>query len=103
MPGVRPRSSGPARRRDGLRPSGAEVASSPRRRELAVAGGPDGYGDDVSETPITPDDPDIPDEPPPADAGDPEIDDAPLGIQAGEEPDPTDQPGLPDQEPPAAS
>jgi hypothetical protein len=47
----------------------------------------------MSETPITPQDPDIPDEPPPADAGEPEIDDQPMGPPAEMDPEEAPLPG----------
>jgi membrane AbrB-like protein len=50
---------------------------------------------------ITPDDPDIPDKPPPADDGEPETDDQPLGPPAELDPDEAPLPGLPEREPPA--
>ena len=49
----------------------------------------------MSETPITPDDPDIPDEPPPAEDGEPETDDQPLGPPAELDPEDAPLPGLP--------
>jgi hypothetical protein len=54
------------------------------------------------ETPITPEDPEIPDRPPPPDAGEPEIDDQPLGPPADLDPDDAPLPGLPEREPPQA-
>ena len=56
----------------------------------------------VPETPITPDDPDIPDGPPPAQDGEPEIHDQPLGVPAELDPDDAPLPGLPESEPPQA-
>ena len=56
----------------------------------------------MSETPITPDDPDIPENPPPAEDGEPETDDQPLGPPAELDPDDAPLPGLPENEPPAA-
>ena len=56
----------------------------------------------MSETSITPDDPDIPAEPPPAEDGEPETDDQPLGPPAELDPDDAPLPGLPEKEPPAA-
>ncbi len=57
----------------------------------------------MSETPITPEDPDVPDEAPPADAGEPEIDDQPLGVPEDLDPDDAPLPGMPESEPPEAS
>jgi len=54
----------------------------------------------VSETPITPDDPDIPDEPAPAEGGEPEIHDQPLGVPEELDPDEAPLPGVPESEPP---
>jgi len=56
----------------------------------------------MSETPITPEDPDIPDAPPLPAEGEPEIDDQPLGVPDGLDPDDAPQPGLPESEPPQA-
>jgi hypothetical protein len=56
----------------------------------------------MSETPITPDDPDIPDAPPPADDGEPEIDEQPLGVPDDLDPSDAPLPGLPESEPPQA-
>jgi membrane AbrB-like protein len=56
----------------------------------------------MSETPITPDDPDIPDEPPPAEDGEPETDDQPLGPPADLDTEEAPLPGLPQKEPPQA-
>jgi len=56
----------------------------------------------MSETPITPEDPDIPEDPPPANAGDPEIHDQPLGVPDDLDPDEAPLPGLPESEPPQA-
>ena len=55
------------------------------------------------ETPITPSDPDIPDEPPPADDGEPEVDDQPLGPPADLPEEDAPLPGLPETEPPASA
>jgi hypothetical protein len=54
----------------------------------------------MSETPISPEDPDIPDSPPPPGAGEPEIDDQPLGVPEDLDPDDAPLPGLPESEPP---
>ena len=51
----------------------------------------------MSETPITPDDPDIPDEPPPAEDGEPETDDQPLGPPAELDPEDAPLPGVPEK------
>ena len=56
----------------------------------------------MSETSITPDDPDIPDAPPPAEDGEPETDDQPMGPPAELDPEDAPLPGLPEAEPPAA-
>ena len=56
----------------------------------------------MSETPITPEDPDVPGDPPPAESGDPEIDDQPLGVPGDLDPDDAPLPGLPQSEPPQA-
>jgi hypothetical protein len=56
----------------------------------------------MSETSITPDDPDIPDDPPPAENGEPETEDQPMGPPAGLDPDDAPLPGVPEAEPPAA-
>ena len=56
----------------------------------------------MSETPITPDDPDIPDAPPPAEDGEPETHDQPLGPPADLDPEDAPLPGVPEAEPPAA-
>jgi hypothetical protein len=56
----------------------------------------------VSETPITPQEPDVPDEPPPAEEGEPEVHDQPLGPPADLDEDDAPLPGLPEAEPPAA-
>jgi len=57
----------------------------------------------VSETPITPDDPDVPGAPPPAEGGEPEIDDQPLGVPDELDEDDAPLPGFPESEPPAAA
>ena len=57
----------------------------------------------MSETPITPEDPEVPSEPPPADAGEPELDDQPLGVPEDLDPDDAPLPGMPESEPPEAS
>ena len=54
----------------------------------------------MSETPITPEDPDIPEEPPPAEDGEPELEDQPLGVPADLDPEDAPLPGLPENEPP---
>jgi len=57
----------------------------------------------MTETPITADDPDIPEDAPPAEPGEPEIDDQPLGVPEDlDEADPP-LPGFPESEPPAAA
>jgi hypothetical protein len=56
----------------------------------------------MSETPITPEDPEIPEEPPPAEDGEPEIDDQPLGVPADMDDEDAPLPGLPENEPPQA-
>jgi hypothetical protein len=56
----------------------------------------------MSETPITPDDPDVPGAPPPAEGGEPEIDDQPLGVPDELDEDDAPLPGFPESEPPAA-
>lgn len=57
----------------------------------------------MSETPITPDDPDIPDAPPPAESGEPEVADQPLGVPDDLDAEDAPLPGLPESEPPAAA
>ena len=57
---------------------------------------------EMSETPITPDDPDVPADPPPAEQGEPEIDDQPLGVPEDLDEDEAPLPGFPESEPPAA-
>ena len=54
----------------------------------------------MSETPITRQEPDIPDQPPPAEDGEPEVDDQPLGPPVELDPDDAPLPGLPEREPP---
>lgn len=54
------------------------------------------------QTPIVPDEPDIPAAPPPAQSGDPEVPDQPLGPPADLDPDDAPLPGLPESEPPAS-
>jgi hypothetical protein len=56
----------------------------------------------MSETPITPEDPDVPGEPPPAQSGEPEIDDQPLGVPGELDDRDAPLPGLPESEPPQA-
>jgi hypothetical protein len=56
----------------------------------------------MSETPITPEDPDIPEEPPPAEDGEPELKDQPLGVPADLDPEDAPLPGIPEKEPPQA-
>ena len=56
----------------------------------------------MNETPITPQDPEIPDDRPPAEAGDPEADDQPLGPPAELDPEDAPLPGIPENEPPQA-
>ncbi|MEA2313204.1 MAG: hypothetical protein QOE28_3172 [Solirubrobacteraceae bacterium] len=56
----------------------------------------------MTETPITPEDPDIPADPPPAEDGEPEVADQPLGPPAGLPEKDAPLPGLPEAEPPAA-
>ncbi|MGI8780197.1 MAG: hypothetical protein ACR2L8_08515 [Solirubrobacteraceae bacterium] len=56
----------------------------------------------MSETPITPEDPDIPEDPPPAESGEPEIDDQPLGVPDELDEDAPPLPGFPESEPPQA-
>jgi hypothetical protein len=55
----------------------------------------------MSETSFTSDDPDIPDTPPPAEAGEPEIDDQPMGPPDDLDPEDAPLPGVPENEPPA--
>jgi hypothetical protein len=54
------------------------------------------------DTPITPEDPDIPGDVPDPGAGEPEVDDQPLGPPADLDEDDAPLPGLPESEPPAA-
>jgi hypothetical protein len=54
----------------------------------------------MSETPITPEDADVPDGAPPADAGEPEIHDQPLGVPEDADADEAPLPGFPESEPP---
>jgi hypothetical protein len=56
----------------------------------------------MTETPITPDDPDIPSSPPPAESGEPEVDDQPLGPPADMPAEDAPLPGIPEREPPQA-
>jgi hypothetical protein len=56
----------------------------------------------MTETPITPDDADVPEDPPPAEPGEPEIDDQPLGVPEDLDADDAPLPGLPESEPPQA-
>jgi len=54
----------------------------------------------VTETPITPEDPEIPTQPPAPGAGEPELDDQPLGVPADLDEEDAPSPGLPETEPP---
>jgi hypothetical protein len=56
----------------------------------------------MTETPITPQEPDVPSESPPAQDGEPEVHDQPLGPPAGLDEEDAPLPGLPEAEPPAA-
>jgi hypothetical protein len=56
----------------------------------------------MTDTPITPDDPDIPADPPPAESGEPEIHDQPLGVPDDLDEDEAPLPGFPESEPPQA-